>query len=572
MQILRDYQVDGVNEIRNRVRSGYRRILRVLPTGGGKTSEAAHIIDSARARGSKIVFLAHRRELIDQASARLDGLGVDHGIIMADHPRAKPWLPVQVGSIQTVHRRGLPWEPDLVFVDECHRIKGASYQQVIADCGRAVVIGITATPCRSDGKGLNPPFETMVIGPSLAELTARGYLVPARTYARKKPDLRGVSTTAGDYQQDELQEAMNKPEIVGDVVKEWQKNAAGRLTVVFAVGVKHSIALRDAFRATGVTAEHLDGETPKAERERLLADLTAGRITVLCNCGVLSEGWDCPPVSCVCIVRPTMSLVLYLQMAGRTLRTSSGKVDSIINDHGGCVYRHGLITAEREWTLDGEKSRPKGKRTKDVADCVKVCPDCDRVAELADEKCSCGYVFKARRKPLKTVDGELELVTEAKPVTEEEKRRRYEWFLTQQYTEKKKNGDAFAPNYAVMKFRSIFGSNPKRGWREEWIGKRINASHDRQISTFSGDLGIFPVMEGVPTEYLSIEHLVNEYDAMAKEKHWALVMTDQEFINAIHRAGFKPESSRDLSRIGVHFHPYSQYRKPAELNSVSQHA
>lgn len=471
MQTLRDYQIQGVNEIRERIRAGFRRVLRVLPTGGGKTTEAAYIIQSAVARGSKIVFLAHCRELIDQCSARLDGLGVDHGIIMADHPRSKP-ASVQVASIQTLHRRGLPWEPDLVFVDECHRIKGNSYQQVIADCGRAVVIGITATPCRTDGKGLAPPFETIVLGPSLTDLTAQGYLVPARTYARKKPNLTGVHTTAGDYQQDELQEAMNKPEIVGDVVKEWQKHATGRITAVFAVGVKHSIALRDAFRGAGVIAEHLDGETPTAERERLLRDLTAGRITVLTNCGVLTEGWDCPPVSCVSIVRPTQSLVLYLQMAGRALRPSDGKTDCVILDHGGCVYRHGLITAERQWSLDGDESRRTGKRVKDVDDMVKVCPDCDRVAELTDESCPCGYVFKKKQKQTKQVDGELELVEAATPISEDQKRRRYEWFLTQQYTQKTKSGAPYSPAYAVIKFRAMYGHPPKRGWREAWLANR----------------------------------------------------------------------------------------------------
>lgn len=467
MQTLRDYQLDGVAQIRERIRAGYRRVLYVLPTGGGKTSVAAHIIHSARARGSKIVFLAHRRELIDQASARLDGLGVDHGVIMADHPRTRA-AGVQVASIQTLHRRGLPWDPDIVFVDECHRVRGKSYQQVIADCGRAVVIGITATPCRTDGKGLAPPFETIVTGPSLSYLTERGYLVPARTYARKKPDLRGVHTTAGDYQQDELQEAMNRPEIVGDVVKEWQKHAAGRITAVFAVGVKHSIALRDAFRAAGVAAEHVGGETPTAERERLLRDLGAGRITVLCNCGVLTEGWDCPPVSAVSIVRPTQSMALYLQMAGRALRPAEGKADCVILDHGGCVYRHGLITAERQWSLDGDESRPAGKRVKDVADMVKVCPDCDRVAELTDERCPCGYVFRKRAKETKQVDGELELVTDARPVSEDEKRRRYEWFLTQQHTQRRKNGTPYSPAYAVLKFRAMYGHPPKRGWREAW--------------------------------------------------------------------------------------------------------
>lgn len=470
MQTLRPYQIDAENAIRDRFRAGYRRVLYVLPTGGGKTTVAASIMRQASARGSKILFLAHRKELIDQCSQRLDGLSVEHGVIMADHPRVRA-TGVQVGSIQTVARRGLPWVPDLVFVDECHRIKGQQYLDVLASMPKALVIGITATPCRLDGKGLAPPFDTMVLGPSLKQLTDMGHLVPVRTFARKKPDLSGVHTSAGDYQQDELQAAMNKPEICGDVVREWQKHAAGRITAVFGVGVEHSIALRDAFRAAGVAAEHLDGSTPRGERERLLADLAAGRITVLTNCGVLSEGWDCPVVSCVSVVRPTQSLALYLQMAGRALRPAAGKTDCVILDHGGCAYRHGLVTADREWSLDGDAQRRKGKRVKDVDDCVMVCPRCDEVADLDADQCACGYVFTKHRRKTKQVDGELEFVEDAKPITDDEKKRRYWWFLHQQHTETRKDGMPYAGNFALVKFVALYGHPPKRGWREEWMSR-----------------------------------------------------------------------------------------------------
>lgn len=466
-QILRPYQIAAENEIRDRFRAGYRRVLYVLPTGGGKTTVAASIMRQAAARGSRVLFLAHRKELIDQCSARLDGAGVDHGVIMAGHRRVRDSR-VQVGSIQTVARRGLPWVPEIVFVDECHRIKGQQYIDVLAGMPSALVIGITATPCRLDGKGLSPPFDTMVMGPTLRQLSDMGHLVPVRTYARKKPDLSGVHTSAGDYRQDELQDTMNRPEICGDVVREWQRHAAGRITAVFGVGVEHSIALRDAFRAAGVAAEHLDGETSRDEREWLLEGLAAGRITVLTNCGVLSEGWDCPVVSCVSVVRPTQSLALYLQMAGRALRPAAGKQDCVILDHGGGVYRHGLVTADRQWSLDGDTDRRGKGKTRDVADMVRVCPDCDAVAELDAERCECGYVFKKRRK-LKQVEGDLELVTEAKPIGDEEKKRRYWWWLQQQHTQRRKDGSPYSPAYAVVKFRSVYGHPPKRGWREEWV-------------------------------------------------------------------------------------------------------
>lgn len=469
MQSLRPYQLDAEQDIRRMFAAGYRRIVYVLPTGGGKTTIVASIIRQAAAKGSRILFLAHRQELIDQASERLAGLGVDHGVIMADDRRARA-AAVQVGSIQTVARRGMPWQPDIVIVDECHRIKGKQYERTVASMSNALLLGITATPIRMDGRGLRPPFETMVKGPSMRELREMGYLVPARTYARRKPNLAAVHTSAGDYQVDELELAMNRPELVGDVVAEWRKHAEGRTTAVFAVGVKHSIAIRDAFRAAGVAAEHLDGETPKERRRELLAALRDGRITVLTNCGVLSEGWDCPVVSAVSIVRPTQSLSLYLQMAGRALRPADGKTDCVILDHGGCAYRHGLVDAERAWDLDGDAGRrgAGGKRVKDSADVVKVCPDCGIVAELKAERCECGYTFSKKSRGPKQVEGELELVKEAKPIGDGQKRRVYESFLTEQATKRRKDGSRYSHAYADVKFRAMFGHPPKRGWREEW--------------------------------------------------------------------------------------------------------
>jgi len=236
MQSLRPYQLDAEQDIRRMFAAGYRRIVYVLPTGGGKTTIVASIIRQAAAKGSRILFLAHRQELIDQASERLAGLGVDHGVIMADDRRARA-AAVQVGSIQTVARRGMPWQPDIVIVDECHRIKGKQYERTVASMSNALLLGITATPIRMDGRGLRPPFETMVNGPSMRELREMGYLVPARTYARRTPNLAAVHTSAGDYQVDELELAMNRPELVGDVVAEWRKHAEGRTTAVFAVGV-----------------------------------------------------------------------------------------------------------------------------------------------------------------------------------------------------------------------------------------------------------------------------------------------------------------------------------------------
>ncbi len=313
----------------------------------GKTTIAGEMIRSAAARDKRILFLAHRKELISQCSRRLADMGVDHGIIRANDSRRRPWLRVHVCSVPTLIRRNPLPPADLIFIDEAHRARGASYEQILKQYPQAVCIGLTATPARSDGRGMGRLFSSMVECPSLGELTEMGHLVPTRVFAPARPDLTGVHTTAGDYKKDELARAVDKPKLVGDVVSHWMKYARERLTVVFAVSIAHSRHLRDEFLQARIAAEHLDGETPERERDAILERLSSGRTQVLCNVGVLTEGWDCPATSCAILARPTQSVGLYLQMAGRILRPHPGKLDALILDHAGCTLQHGFIDEER---------------------------------------------------------------------------------------------------------------------------------------------------------------------------------------------------------------------------------
>lgn len=407
---LRDYQENLISDARGAMLAGHRRPLLVLPTGGGKTVVAARIIAGAVARGRRVIFIAHRKELIDQASAKLDASGIDHGVIMASHWRRRPNAPVQVASIATLINRNLHHPPNLIFIDEAHRARAASYQSVLEAYPDAFAIGLTATPIRSDGKGLGHLFDRIVQGPSVAHLTEQGYLVPARVYAPANPDTAGVKVTAGDYNQGALQQVMDKPKLTGDIVAHWRRLADGRLTVCFASGIQHSQHIVDQFRDAGVTAEHIDGTTPKDERERILADLASGRVQVVSNYGVLTEGWDCPPVSCAIIARPTKNEGLYLQMAGRILRPASGKDEAIILDHAGCTLMHGLVHEDRHWTLERDKERDAGPKIN--LRLPRVCPDCFRVCEPGAVECPCGYVFSSRNSDgPEHVDGELEEVT-----------------------------------------------------------------------------------------------------------------------------------------------------------------
>ena len=195
----------------------------------------------------------------------------------------------------------------------------------------------------------------MIEGPQVAELIAGGYLVRTRVYAPVDPDLRGVRTVAGDYNEGQLAERMDRPDLIGDIVTHWHKYGERRKTVAFAVNVPHSIHLRDEFVKSGVRAEHIDGSTPKPERDATLARLASGEIELVTNCMVLTEGWDMPEVGCCILARPTKKMGLYRQMIGRVLRPAPGKADAIILDHSGAVFRHGFAEDRVEWTLDPDR-------------------------------------------------------------------------------------------------------------------------------------------------------------------------------------------------------------------------
>ena len=268
----------------------------------------------------------------------------------------------------------------LIVIDEAHHARAKTYQQIVDANPTAVIIGLTATPCRGDGRGLGNIFDTIVLGPSFEELKDGGRLVSSRIYAPQRPDLKGVHIRQGDYVESELAGAMDKPKLVGDVVTHWFKHAEGRRTVVFASSVKHSVHIRNEFRQAGVAAEHIDGETPREEREEILARLSAGVIQVVCNCMVLCEGWDQPAVSCLVLARPTKRLGLFIQTVGRVLRSAPGKTDALILDHSGAVFEHGFPEDEITWALStDDKAVNKAHEARQAnhhARGLTTCPQC----------------------------------------------------------------------------------------------------------------------------------------------------------------------------------------------------
>lgn len=413
---LRPYQVEIKPAVHAAVAAGRRRILLVAPTGAGKTVIAADFVREARDAGQRVLFLAHRRELITQADRKLFERGVDAGMIQAGFT-ARPDVPVQVASVQTLYARAVITSKidmphaDLVVVDEAHHIRAGTYRQIVDSYPDAIVLGITATPLRRDGRGLGNVFDVMLECPQVPQLIEQGYLVATRVYAPTIPDLKGVRVEKGDYVHAALEQRMDQPQLVGDIISHWLRLAERRKTVVFASGVGHSAHLRAEFIRAGVRAAHIDGATPKEERDGILRRLSAGDLDLVTNFGVLTEGWDQPDVACAVLARPTKHMGLYRQMVGRVLRPSAGKDHALILDHAGLVFAHGFVEEPISWTLDQDRrahnpthaARDHGP----VANRLATCPACTAV-RLGGKPCgACGWAPKPTPKHVDVQDGEL---------------------------------------------------------------------------------------------------------------------------------------------------------------------
>lgn len=463
----RPYQEIFISNTRNELIQN-RSVLGVLPTGGGKTVCFTYITQCAMVKNSTVWIVAHRKELINQASKTLNSFGVKHGIIS---PKFTPNYHenVQVASVQTLANRMHKYtSPDIIIIDEAHHSTAGQWRKIIDKYPNAKIIGVTATPERSDGIGLGDIYDSIVIGPQIYELIELGYLVQPIVYRPPMvADLNDVKRHKSDYVRDDLARAMNKPTITGDAIEHYKKHAYGLPTIIFTANVQHAKDVAKQFRDYGFAFYAIDGSMDDKERDRLINGLGGPDVMGLVSCDLISEGTDIPAVGCLILLRPTQSLGLFLQQIGRGLRTIEGKSNCIILDHVGNTLRHGMPTQHRDWSLEGRKKR--GSKLPQETDInITTCTECYYTATKFSICPSCGFEVKIiPQSEIETVEGELQLAEEIK--------RQEKFQLKQEISSTK--------DVSLAKEREKLEEIAKKaGYKRGWVDHMMKARTEKELN------------------------------------------------------------------------------------------
>ena len=366
---LRPYQQDALDKLRATIGEGHRHILLGAPTGFGKTSLGKQIVDNAVDKGKRVLFTAHRKELIYQTFKTFGRPGAT-SVSLGQEGAFDKSLPIQLASLQTLAARlrnyGKDYlgQIDIVIMDEVHYGWGSAMQQLIMEAfgQEAIVIGLSATPVDALGYRLEG-FDTTIYDTQTEDLIAGGYLTPVECFAPVKPNLDNVKIRQGDYAIEQIEKIMEDDFIVKNSFEVWQKYAHGLKTVVFCVSIAHAEMVEREFKQNGVRTGVIHSKVSKTQRDRTLEEFKNGEIEVLTNVDVLTTGFDEPTIQCLLLARPTKSMRLYLQIIGRGIRTHPSKEQCLILDCAGNIKDNGYPTSRRNFNrpkpLKGQKKQPE---------------------------------------------------------------------------------------------------------------------------------------------------------------------------------------------------------------------
>lgn len=406
------HQQDVINKVRCAFLDGYKSVLIQASPRFGKTVVSSNIIQGSQAKGTRVIFCVHRDNLINQTANTFRDDGIDFGYIKSG-VNYDPLKKVHIASVQTLIRRLDDVEcPDIFFVDECQLSKSDSYDQVINyfKSKGAIIIGLSGTPWRLDGRPLDELFDTMVYGPSVRWLIDNKFLSDFKYYA---------PSISEDFDR----------KLVGDAILHYKNLANGMLAIAYCVDRNHSKMVCDQFNAAGIRAAHIDGTMSKEELKEIYRAYGDRKIDVLCSISLISEGFDLSAqtgkdttVECVILLKLTKSLASFLQMVMRcmTKKVSGGK--SVIIDHGGNVMIHGMPDDDRNWSLAGRECGGDGNKRAEIEPPI-ICEECfQAVVKPVPERCPhCDAEMKKQKAVIKIIEGELQEIKEAERLQLKEK-------------------------------------------------------------------------------------------------------------------------------------------------------
>ncbi len=382
---LRPYQNQIIDQVRQAYTAGYKHPCIVSPCGSGKTIIAAELSRRTIAAGNRVLFIVHRRELCQQTEETFSAHGVDMRLC-------------QIGMVQTVTRRLARMQPPrLIITDENHHCLASSYRNIYAAWPDVHTVGITATPVRLNGGGLGEINDILIQGVTARFLISNSYLAPFDYYAPAVIDTAGLKSKSGEYDTDQAFSRLDKPAIYGDVIRHYRELSGGQKAICYCVSIAHSQRMAAEFSAAGIPSAHIDGMTPEGERDEAVGAFRDGRIRVLCNVDLISEGFDVPDCGVSILLRPTKSLTLYIQQAMRCMRYLPGK-RAVVIDHVANYTRHGLPDQDREWQLD-----PKQAEVKKNSVPVRQCPQCYFTHAPAPVCPHCGYAYPVQARTLEEI-------------------------------------------------------------------------------------------------------------------------------------------------------------------------